>query len=66
MFSLRQFLAAANTEGRVRRSSFLWPVLRHHDWGGYHAPRHWVLFAPETFRSVAERAGFVVDRLTLT
>jgi SAM-dependent methyltransferase len=41
-------------------------VLRHHDWGGYHAPRHWVLFTPETFRSVAERAGFVVDRVTLT
>ena len=41
-------------------------VLRHRDWGGYHAPRHWVLFTPETFRSVAERAGFVVDRLSLT
>jgi SAM-dependent methyltransferase len=41
-------------------------VLRHHDWGGYHAPRHWVLFTPETFRLVAQRAGFVVDRISLT
>ncbi len=41
-------------------------VLRNHDWGGYHAPRHWTLFSPETFRRVAERAGFVVERLTLT
>ncbi|MDQ1381367.1 MAG: hypothetical protein QOJ71_2086 [Actinomycetota bacterium] len=41
-------------------------VLRNRNWGGYHAPRHWVLFTPETFRSVAQRAGFVVDRLTLT
>ena len=41
-------------------------VLRHHDWGGYHAPRHWVLFTPETFRRVAERAGFVVERIELT
>jgi SAM-dependent methyltransferase len=40
-------------------------VRRHRDWG---LPRalHWVLFAPETFRSVAEHAGFVVDRLSLT
>jgi 2-polyprenyl-3-methyl-5-hydroxy-6-metoxy-1,4-benzoquinol methylase len=41
-------------------------VLRHRDWGGYHAPRHWVLFTPETFRRVAERAGFVVERTELT
>ena len=22
-------------------------LLRHRNWGGYHAPRHWVLFTPE-------------------
>jgi 2-polyprenyl-3-methyl-5-hydroxy-6-metoxy-1,4-benzoquinol methylase len=41
-------------------------LLRHRSWGGYHAPRHWVLFTPETFRRVAARAGFVVERLDLT
>ncbi len=41
-------------------------VLRHRDWGGYHAPRHWVLFTPDTFRLVAEHAGFVVERMDLT
>jgi SAM-dependent methyltransferase len=41
-------------------------VLRHRNWGGYHAPRHWVLFTPETFRCVAEQAGFAVERLNLT
>jgi ubiquinone/menaquinone biosynthesis C-methylase UbiE len=41
-------------------------LLRHRDWGGYHAPRHWVLFTPETFRAVAQSAGFAVERLSLT
>lgn len=41
-------------------------VLRHRDWGGYHAPRHWVLFTPKSFRRVAESAGFVVERIDLT
>ena len=41
-------------------------LLRHRNWGGYHAPRHWVLFTPKTFRRVAEQAGFTVARLNLT
>jgi SAM-dependent methyltransferase len=41
-------------------------LFRHRNWGGYHAPRHWVLFTPETFARVAERAGFVVERIDLT
>jgi SAM-dependent methyltransferase len=41
-------------------------LFRNRNWGGYHAPRHWVLFTPETFTRVAERAGFVVERIDLT
>jgi SAM-dependent methyltransferase len=29
-------------------------------WGGYHFPRHWVLFDPESMRTALERAGLEV------
>jgi SAM-dependent methyltransferase len=41
-------------------------LLRRRSWGGYHAPRHWVLVDPDGFRRLAEGAGFDVDRLELT
>lgn len=41
-------------------------LFRHHSWGGLHAPRHWVVFTPESFRAAASRAGLSVDRLALT
>lgn len=41
-------------------------LFRHHSWGGLHAPRHWVVFTPESFRQAAGRAGLSVDRLGLT
>jgi SAM-dependent methyltransferase len=41
-------------------------LFRHHSWGGLHAPRHWVIFTPESFRLAATRAGLQVDRLWLT
>ncbi|OYY91931.1 MAG: hypothetical protein B7Y45_00055 [Sphingomonas sp. 28-66-16] len=41
-------------------------LFRHHSWGGLHAPRHWVIFTPESFRRAAAKAGLAVDRLDLT
>jgi 2-polyprenyl-3-methyl-5-hydroxy-6-metoxy-1,4-benzoquinol methylase len=32
-------------------------------WGGYHFPRHWVLYTPSTFRKMAESVGFNVERI---
>jgi 2-polyprenyl-3-methyl-5-hydroxy-6-metoxy-1,4-benzoquinol methylase len=41
-------------------------LFRHRDWGGYHCPRHWVLFDGETITRVARTAGLRVRRLTYT
>ena len=41
-------------------------LFRHRDWGGYHCPRHWVLFDVEGFAALAARAGLVVRRAALT
>jgi SAM-dependent methyltransferase len=41
-------------------------IFRHRNWGGYHCPRHWVLFTPESFQIAADRAGVGVESLTLT
>ncbi|TKD51731.1 class I SAM-dependent methyltransferase [Sphingomonas baiyangensis] len=41
-------------------------LFRHNSWGGLHAPRHWVVFTPESFRTAATRAGLGIERLTLT
>lgn len=35
-------------------------------WGGLHAPRHWVLFTPESFKIAVERSGLKLVRLSLT
>ena len=35
-------------------------------WGGYHCPRHWVLFNAGSFNTIAQRAGLNVRRLTYT
>jgi 2-polyprenyl-3-methyl-5-hydroxy-6-metoxy-1,4-benzoquinol methylase len=32
-------------------------LFRHRNWGGYHCPRHWVLFTAENFTATARRAG---------
>lgn len=32
-------------------------IFRHRNWGGYHSPRHWVLFTKESFERIAARAG---------
>ncbi|MCC6581980.1 MAG: class I SAM-dependent methyltransferase, partial [Phycisphaeraceae bacterium] len=41
-------------------------LFRHKNWGGYHCPRHWVLFSPDSFRQAAEKAGLKVEELKLT
>ena len=33
-------------------------------WGGYHFPRHWNLFNPQTIHRLAEKTGFEVEKLT--
>jgi SAM-dependent methyltransferase len=35
-------------------------IFRHRSWGGYHAPRHFVLFDHASFTGLAERAGLRV------
>jgi 2-polyprenyl-3-methyl-5-hydroxy-6-metoxy-1,4-benzoquinol methylase len=41
-------------------------LFRHSSWGGYHCPRHWVLFTPESFAVAAEKAGLGIAGLSLT
>jgi SAM-dependent methyltransferase len=35
-------------------------LFRHRNWGGYHAPRHWVLFDADNFRALATQCGLAV------
>lgn len=37
-------------------------LMRHSNWGGYHCPRHWVLFTRDSLTQCAERAGLEVVR----
>ncbi len=37
---------------------------RHGNWGGYHCPRHWVLFTRDSFEQCAARAGLAVARFS--
>jgi SAM-dependent methyltransferase len=41
-------------------------LFRHRGWGGYHCPRHWVLFTMDSFRELATRQGFEVRSATYT
>ena len=41
-------------------------LFRHASWGGYHCPRHWVLFCPDSFQAAVGRAGLQVASLELT
>ena len=41
-------------------------LFRHRSWGGFHCPRHWVIFTPESFEAAVRRAGLRLDRLELT
>ena len=41
-------------------------LFRHSNWGGYHCPRHWVLFTEESFANLAYKAGLQVQCLSYT
>ena len=41
-------------------------LFRHRNWGGYHCPRHWVLFNETNFRSMVEGAGLNISQLKYT
>lgn len=35
-------------------------IFRHHNWGGFHTPRHWVIFRESSIHSLLVRHGFEV------
>lgn len=41
-------------------------LFRHASWGGFHCPRHWVLFTPESFARAAGAAGLGIEKTELT
>lgn len=41
-------------------------LFRGRDWGGYHCPRHWVLFERDGFVALAERSGLRARRAVYT
>lgn len=41
-------------------------LFRNRSWGGYHCPRHWVIFTPESFTLAIDRAGLSVDKIECT
>ncbi len=43
--------------------SFDAKVFRKQHWGGYHFPRHWVLYTPQSVKFMADSIGFKIDRI---
>jgi SAM-dependent methyltransferase len=41
-------------------------LFRHRSWGGYHCPRHWILFTAGSLRNAAVAARLKVDRVSYT
>lgn len=41
-------------------------LFRHRNWGGYHCPRHWVLFTQPSFAQLAQGAGLRVRSWSYT
>jgi len=41
-------------------------VFRHRNWGGYHCPRHWVIFTAASFQRLATAAGLRTLRWSYT
>jgi 2-polyprenyl-3-methyl-5-hydroxy-6-metoxy-1,4-benzoquinol methylase len=41
-------------------------LFRHRNWGGYHCPRHFVIFSRESFRAAASKAGLAIDHFEFT
>ena len=56
----RLLIKTPNTKSWNRR------LFEKHYWGGYHAPRHWVLFNKESFYKLAADCGFAVESFRYT
>lgn len=41
-------------------------LFRHRNWGGYHTPRHFVLFTRESLCEVCKQSGLTVERFSYT
>ncbi len=41
-------------------------LFRNQSWGGYHCPRHWVLFNKESYLRLADKAGMAVKSFAYT
>lgn len=41
-------------------------LFRHRNWGGYHCPRHWVIFSQPSFKRLVENSGLRVQRWQYT
>ncbi|MCI0590223.1 MAG: class I SAM-dependent methyltransferase [Gammaproteobacteria bacterium] len=41
-------------------------LFRHRNWGGYHCPRHWVLFNRESFEGIVKKAGLKIRHFQYT
>jgi len=41
-------------------------LFRHHSWGGFHTPRHFVLFTERSIRDISRRAGLHISELRYT
>ncbi len=41
-------------------------LFRHHNWAGYHCPRHWVIFTQESLSRLAAQAGLRVVEFSYT
>src|SRR5262249_6444072 len=41
-------------------------LFQNHNWGGFHCPRHWVLFTREGFIGLAERSGLRCEWVRFT
>jgi 2-polyprenyl-3-methyl-5-hydroxy-6-metoxy-1,4-benzoquinol methylase len=69
--TLQRLAAALRPGGRIlvktpNTASWDARLFRHTSWGGYHCPRHWVLYAPDSFRAAVARAGLAVASLQVT
>lgn len=41
-------------------------IFRNKNWGGYHCPRHWVIFSKESFEALTTHAGLKVKHFAYT
>jgi hypothetical protein len=41
-------------------------LFRHRNWGGYHCPRHWVLFDRDSLKGLVERSGMRIRHFQYT